>query len=147
MSYSIGQVSERLGIPASTIRFYDKEGLLPFLERTEGGVRVFSDHDISWLNLIECLKMTNMPLKDIKQFIDWFQEGDSTLEERRQMFYERKACVEEQMAILQRVLDTVNYKCWFYDTSVEAGTSDVHRKMKPDDIPENIQLLKAKTIA
>ena len=67
MRYSIGQVAKISGLTAHTLRFYEKEGLLPFVQKTSSGLRVFSDNDIGWLEMIECLKGVGMPLKDIKQ--------------------------------------------------------------------------------
>ena len=80
MGYSIGQVAEKMGLTAHTLRYYEKEGLLPFVKKTGSGLRIFSDEDIGWLQMIECLKGTGMPLKGIKQYIDWYIEGDATLE-------------------------------------------------------------------
>ena len=71
MCYSIGEVSDMLGVAPSTLRYYDKEGMLPFIKRTSGGVREFRKEDLEWLRIIECLKKTNMSIKEIKQFIDW----------------------------------------------------------------------------
>lgn len=88
--YSIGDVAKRMNVPASTLRYYDKEGLLPFVERTQSGIRQFKESDIDWLNIIECLKRTGMPIKDIKRFIDWCQEGDTSIQQRYEMFLERK---------------------------------------------------------
>ena len=144
MELTIGEAAEKLGISASTIRYYDKEGLLPFMDRSAGGIRIFRQEDFEWLRLIECLKATKMPIKDIKQFIGWYQDGDSTLEKRRDMFYERKKTVEAQIKALQKVLDTINFKCWYYDTAVEAGTADVLKCMAPEEVPEKIRKLKRK---
>ena len=69
--YSMKEVSEKMNLPASTIRYYDKQGMLPNMHRTESGYRRFSDADIGMLNMIECLKRTNMPIRDIQQFIAW----------------------------------------------------------------------------
>ena len=69
--YTIGEVAKMYGIAPSALRYYDKEGLLPFIERTEGGARLFKEEDLEWLTTIECLKDTGMPIKMIKQFIDW----------------------------------------------------------------------------
>ncbi len=80
--YSIGQVAQMYGLAPSALRYYDKEGLLPFVERTEGGARLFKEEDLEWLTIIECLKNTGMPIKMIKQFIDWCLEGDPTIERR-----------------------------------------------------------------
>ncbi|WP_099468175.1 MerR family transcriptional regulator [Konateibacter massiliensis] len=142
MLYTIRDAAAHVGIAASTLRYYDKEGLLPFVERSSGGIRMFGEADIDWLQLIECLKATGMSIKDIKKFIDLYMEGDSTLEPRRDMFYERKQAVEKQMEALQKTLDFIKYKCWFYDTSVAAGSSDIHKSMKQEDIPEEIQEMK-----
>jgi len=128
MSYSIGEVAKMVNIPASTIRFYDKEGLLPFIERKESGIRVFGDSDVSMLKLIECLKHTGMPIKDIKKFSKWCLRGDGTLQERHEMFQERKKVVEQQLVELQESLELIEHKCWYYKTAIEAGTEKIHKK-------------------
>jgi DNA-binding transcriptional MerR regulator len=126
MTYSIGEVSEMLGIPISTLRYYDKKGLLPLVERTNGNIRIFSDMDVRWLNMIECLKNTGMELKEIKTFFEWCEKGDSTIDQRYEMFLERKRETERQMAILQKSLDLINYKCEYYSIAKEAGTTNIH---------------------
>lgn len=128
MGYSIGQVAEKLNLPSSTIRYYDKEGLLPFIERKNSGVRVFSESDLGMLAIIECLKNTGMPIKDIKQFSIWCAEGDTTLKQRYDMFLERKRIVEEQMAELERSMKTIEHKCHYYKTALEAGTESIHKQ-------------------
>lgn len=125
MVYSIGEVSEKMGIPVSTLRYYDKEGILPLIERSENGRRVFTDKDLIMLNTIECLKNTGMQLKDIKQYIDWCAEGSSTAQQRYDLFAERKKAVEEQIAQLQKTLKTINYKYEFYRKALEQGYPDV----------------------
>jgi DNA-binding transcriptional MerR regulator len=127
MFYSIGEVSNKLNIPASTLRYYDREGLLAGIKRSNGGIRVFSDQQIGTLKVIECLQSTGMQIKDIKQFLDWCEEGESTLEKRR------------QMQELQKTLEIVQFKCWYYDTACEAGTEDAPRNMSVDDLPEDVR--------
>ncbi len=142
MSYTIGTAAEKLNMSASALRYYDKEGLLPFVHRSAGGIRIFKDSDLERLRLINCLKATHMPIKDIKAFIYSYTEGDATIKRRRDMFYERKLAVEEQMATLQKALDMINYKCWFYDMAVEAGSTEALKSLKDGDIPEEIRRLK-----
>ena len=143
MFYSIGEVANKLDIPASTLRYYDREGLLSGIKRSNGGIRVFSDQEIGILKMIECLQATGMQIKDIKQFLDWCDEGESTLEKRREMFYERRAIVEKQIEELQKTLQIVQYKCWYYDTACEVGTEDVPKKMQVEDMPEDARQGKA----
>ncbi|WP_304519420.1 MerR family transcriptional regulator [Clostridium estertheticum] len=128
IKYSIGEVAKKFNLSASTLRYYDKEGLFPNLERLESGIRSFSDIDLGSLKIIECLKNTGMPIKDIKVFIDWCGQGDATLSERYEMFIERKIIMDEQIASLQKTLEVIDYKCWYYKTALEAGTEKVHAK-------------------
>lgn len=147
MYYSIGEAAQRMHLSAPTLRYYDKEGLLPFVDRSAGGARMFKESDFEWLRLIECLKSTGMPIRDIKQFIDWYMEGDTTLPQRRDMFYERRRAVEAQIEALQATLDMIDYKCWYYDTAVAAGSSRALQTLKPEELPEEVSRLKARIAA
>lgn len=122
MSYTIRQVACMTGIPATTLRYYDKEGLLPFLERRPSGYRVFSDTDLSMLQVLQCLKDTGMSIEEMKQFSLWVQKGDASLKERYEMFVRRKAVVEGQIAELQKSLKIIEYKINYYKEAVAAGT-------------------------
>ena len=128
MTYSMKEVCRMLNLSASTIRYYDKEGLLPFVTRTEGGYRQFSDDDVGLLRIIECLKRTGMPIRDIRQFTVWVQQGDASLRERYEMFLERKRVVQDQMTQLQKTMEIIEYKCRYYQTALEAGTEKVHQQ-------------------
>lgn len=147
MSYSIGQVSRMTNITISTLRYYDREGLFPDIERSNGGIRLFSDAEVDILRMIECLKMTDMPIKDIKQFLDWCQEGDGTIEKRRDMFYERLEVMNRKMVELQKTIDTIKYKCWYYDTAVSHGTETAPRNMPIETMPADIQRYKLSLMA
>lgn len=126
-TYSISEAAKELNLTAYTLRYYDKEGLLPFVGRTANGTRLFKESDIDALKIVECLKSTGMPIKEIKHFIDWCGEGDSTLQKRYDMFLERKACVEAQMEELQKTMAVIEHKCSYYKQALEAGTEDIHK--------------------
>lgn len=138
MYFSIGEVSHRTGIAISTLRFYDKEGLFPNIGRGNGGIRVFSESEVEAIKIIECLKVSGLSIKDIKQFLDWCQEGNTSLQKRRDMFYERLEAVEKQMEELQKTMNIIKYKCWYYDTALAAGTEDAPKNMPIEDIPKEI---------
>jgi DNA-binding transcriptional MerR regulator len=129
-TYSISEVAKELNLTVYTLRYYDKEGLMPFVERTASGTRLFKESDIDALKVIECLKSTGMPIKDIKNFIDWCSEGDSTLQQRYDMFMERKASVEAQMEELKKTMELIEHKCSYYKTALDAGTEDIHKNNK-----------------
>ncbi|WP_082232792.1 MerR family transcriptional regulator [Halobacillus massiliensis] len=126
-TYSISEVAKELNLTVYTLRYYDKEGLMPFVERSGNGTRLFKESDIGALKIIECLKSTGMPIKEIKTFIDWCSEGDGTLQQRYDMFMERKADVEAQMEELKKTMEVIEHKCLYYKTALEAGTEDIHK--------------------
>ncbi|MFB5196987.1 MerR family transcriptional regulator [Bacillus sp. AFS073361] len=129
-TYSISEVAKELNLTVYTLRYYDKEGLIPFVERTPSGIRMFKESDIGALKVIECLKSTGMPIKEIKNFIDWCSDGDSTLQQRYDMFMERKANVEAQMEELKKTMEVIEHKCLYYKTALDAGTEDIHKNDK-----------------
>lgn len=136
MMYTVGEMAKLLGVPASTLRYYDKEGLLPFVERSPGGMRMFQEKDYEWLQVINCLKKTGMPLKDIRTFIDMAMAGDETIEPRLALIQRQREVVKEQLTELQRTLDTLEFKCWYYETAKEAGSTAVPRNMSVEEMPE-----------
>ncbi len=150
MHYTIGETAERLGVAPSTLRYYDKEGLLPFVERSPGGVRLFRDTDFKWLNIIECLKKTGMPIRDIRTYIDLCFEGDHTISARQALIDKQRQAVLSQMEQLQETLAILNYKHWYYERAKEAGSCSVNDSLPPDAVPEEyraaaLSLQRAKT--
>jgi DNA-binding transcriptional MerR regulator len=133
MTYTIRQVAEKMGVTVPTLRYYDKEGLLPFVDKKPDGTRVFKDEDFQGLAIITCMKNSGMPIKDIKRYMDCCTEGDSTLKERLEIFLERKEVVQKQMDELNKVIETIDHKIWYYETAIEAGTEAIHNQNKEQE--------------
>lgn len=112
--YSIGEAAAKLDIPESTIRYYEKKGLLPLIERDHAGRRLFSDDQMTLLGTVMCLKNTNMPIHDIKQYIDWVIEGASTVSLRLAMLNKHKQTVLAQMALMTESLEGIEVKIQRY---------------------------------
>lgn len=136
--YTIGQVSEMFGLPVSTLRYYDKEGLFPNLQRASG-IRKFAEQELEALRVIECLKQSGMEIKDIKQFMTWCAQGSKTYRQRREMFEKRREAVEDEIRRLERVLDMIRYKCWYYHRAMEDGNEERLRSMGAEELPEEIR--------
>lgn len=130
MNYTIKQFAEKVGVTVSTLRYYDKEGLLPFVDKKENGTRVFKDKDFEVLAIIACMKKSGLPVKDIKRYMDLCIEGDITLKERMEIFIERKKTVQKQIEELNNIMKTIDHKIWYYDEAIKAGTEDIHKKSK-----------------
>ena len=135
MVYTVGEMAKLLGVTASTLRYYDKEGLLPFVERSSGGIRMFHDSDFEWLQVIGCMKKAGMSIRDIRQYVEMALQGDDTIALRLAMFQRQKQVLLAQMEQLQHTIDMVEYKCWFYETAKEAGTTETPQKMDVAQVP------------
>ena len=138
--YTIGQVSEMFHLPVSTLRYYDKEGLFPNLERSSG-IRRFSDKEIEALRVIECLKKSGVEIKDIKVFMEWCSQGSSTYSQRRDFFLRQKEIAENEIRKMEKVLDMIRFKCWYYEQAIKDGTEERINQMLPDHLPEEIQAI------
>lgn len=126
MGDTIARAAQRTGLTEHTLRYYEKEGLLPFVERGPSGYRSFRKSDYEWIELIACLKNTGMKIKDIRQFISWCMEGDCTLQKRLDLFKAQKIKAEQQLAELKQHIKKIEHKIRYYETAVEAGTEAIH---------------------
>lgn len=136
MIYTVGEMAKRLGVAPSTLRYYDKEGLLPFVERSGGGIRMFKEADFEWLQVIECLKKTGMSLKNIKHFVELSMQGDDTINERLALIIKQKEAVKAQLSDLSKILKTLEFKEWYYTKAKESGSTSVPRNMALSELPE-----------
>jgi len=131
MTYTIAQAAAKANLTTHTLRYYDKEGLLPFIERSNSGNRIFKDGDFESLALINCLKNTGMSIKDIKTYMDWCKEGDASLNKRLDVFIKQKEAISAKMKELENHMNTINYKIQYYETAIEAGTEAIHKGACP----------------
>ncbi|QTE72319.1 MerR family transcriptional regulator [Clostridiales bacterium FE2011] len=118
--YSIQDVSNKTGLSTHTLRYYEKEGLISGVERSQGGFRQYSEEDLERLGLIRCLKNTGMSIQEIARFVKLTHEGDHTLEERVELLREHRERVLERMAEMQEHLDKVTWKLNFFTEKLKA---------------------------
>ena len=138
MYYSIGEISKMFNLPISTLRYYDNEGLFPKLTR-ENGVRKFSDNEVEALRVIECLKKSGLEIKDIKIFMDWCMEGPSTYINRYELIKKQKENVEKEIERLNKALDMLKYKSWYYSKLIEINDEKKVKQLIPNDLPKDIK--------
>lgn len=142
MQYSIGEIAKMTGLSPSTLRFYDKEGLLPGLKR-QGGKRIFDESHIETLRIIECLKRSGLEIRDIRKFMELTTKGSTSYAQRRELMEERRLKTLEQIEELQRTLAVLEYKCWYYDEALSRGNEDFAQNA-PDTLPKEARELYAR---
>lgn len=129
MTYSIKEVAERFGVTAYTIRYYDKQGLLPFVSKNSNGYREFTDSDLGLMHTIMCLKQTNMPIKDIRTYIDYCMTGSETIEDRKDLLQTQRKRVIDEMKRLSENLQEIDRKIKMYSAPNAKETIDLQRKL------------------
>ena len=144
MNYTIGEMAKKLGLSASTLRYYDQEGLLPFVERSEGGARLFSDRDFGWLKVIECLKRSGLSIKEIRSFTEMAKRGDESIGERLTLFAARREAVQRQIEEMRETLAVLEFKCWYYAQAQRDGTEDRVRGLPLAELPEKYRAVREK---
>ncbi len=127
-SFLIGDISKMYGISQDTLRYYDKAGLLPFVKKNQAGRRIFTEDDLGYIEVIDCLKRSGIPVKEIAKFMDWCVEGDKTLPQRYAFMVEQEAVLEKKIHELQAQLDFLRWKKWYYQIANEAGTEKIFFK-------------------
>lgn len=139
--YTIGEVAKMLNLSISTLRYYDKEGLLIDLKRDKSGIRTFSDKDIEALKLIECLKKSGLQIKDIKEFMYWCSLGNSTISKRKEMFFKQKENIQNEIKELEKALEMIEYKCWYYTEAEKDNNEKRVKNITPNMMPKDIKEL------
>ncbi len=136
--YSISDVAERTGISAYTLRYYDKEGLLTFVRRSESGIRQFSEEDFEPLYTITVLKRCGMPIKEIRRFMELYLQGNDTIHERYLMFSRQKENLQKQIDELNRMMKIVDYKCWYFKEAEKYNDINYYKKLPAGEVDERI---------
>jgi DNA-binding transcriptional MerR regulator len=110
MTYTVKQVAKQLNISEHTLRYYDRQGLMPFLKRDSDGIRCFTEDDICFIELIMCLKKSNMSLADIRKYISLYLLGEEANNLRMSILKNHKEAILNQIEHLHESLCIINYK-------------------------------------
>ncbi|MBI9050541.1 MAG: MerR family transcriptional regulator [Anaerolineaceae bacterium] len=124
----IAEVSEKYNISADTLRYYERVGLLPPVNRTDSGIRDFDEGDILRVEFIKCMRSAGLPIEVLTEYIQLVQMGDSTIEQRKQILESEREKLIGRMAEMQKTLDKLDYKISIYENSMlatEQKLSDV----------------------
>ena len=121
MTRSIQGAANETGLSADTLRYYERIGVLPGIARTSSGHRRFSEGDIGWIKLVQCLRATGMSIEELHRYAMLMQEGDLTAEERLQLLEEHRARIKHDLEELETALELVERKIAGYDSLLRRG--------------------------
>lgn len=114
----ITEVSKRFDLTTDTLRYYERIGLIPPVNRTLGGIRDYSEIDCNWIEFIKCMRDAGLPVEVLVKYVSLFQEGDITLETRKSILIEQRDRLISRIEAMQSTLDLLNVKIKRYEDLV-----------------------------
>jgi MerR family transcriptional regulator, aldehyde-responsive regulator len=114
----IAEVSERYSISLDTLRYYERIGLIPPVNRNKSGIRDYSEIDLKRVEFIKCMRSAGLPVEVLAEYIKLVQQGDQTIEARKEILKEQREQLLDKMEEMQKTLDVLNYKIGVYENAV-----------------------------
>ncbi len=115
---TIAEVSRKYAISQDTLRYYERIGLIPGINRNKSGIRDYSEEDCKWVEFIKCMRNAGLPIEALIEYVTLFQQGDETIEARKQLLTEQRTALLGRMEDMKKTLDRLNYKIESYEQSV-----------------------------
>ena len=122
---TISEVSEKCGVSPDTLRYYEKEGLLTYISRTEGGVRNYTEEDCKRIGFVKCMRSAGLSIEVLKQYFELFAKGKRTLKARRDLLAAERETLKARMTELQDTLKRLDYKISVYDKAIKSKTQEL----------------------
>jgi DNA-binding transcriptional MerR regulator len=114
----IAAVSEQYDISTDTLRYYERVGLIPPVNRNESGIRDYNELDLRRVDFIKCMRSAGLPVEVLIEYVALVQQGDSTIEARKEILKEQRASLIARMAEMQKTLDILDHKLEVYEKVV-----------------------------
>jgi MerR family transcriptional regulator, aldehyde-responsive regulator len=114
----IAEVSERYAISSDTLRYYERIGLLPPVNRSESGIREYGDVDVKRVDFIKCMRSAGLPIEVLIEYVGLVQQGDRTIASRKEILKEQRQLLAGRMAQMQKTLDLLDHKIEIYENAV-----------------------------
>jgi DNA-binding transcriptional MerR regulator len=122
---TIAEVSKQYQISTDTLRYYEKEGLIPYINRTESGVRNYTEEDCARIGFIKCMRSAGLSIEVLKQYFELFARGKRTLKTRRDLLAAEREKLQVRLSELQDTLKRLDYKISVYDKAIKSKTKEL----------------------
>ncbi len=121
----IAEVSERYAISSDTLRYYERIGLIPQVNRNGSGIRDYNENDMRRVEFIKCMRRAGLPIETLIEYIALVQQGDQTIEARKEILIEQRAMLAARMQEMQATLDLLDYKISVYEKAIVKKEKDI----------------------
>ena len=121
---TIAEVSKKYNLTPDTIRYYEKEGLIPKIPRNKNGIRDFDEKSCRWIEFIKCMRNAGMPVEVLSKYVNLMEKGHDTVKERRQLLINQKEVLLKKQVDINNTLDRITKKIEIYDDIVAGKRKD-----------------------
>ena len=125
---TIAEVSKQYNISADTLRYYERIGLIPPVNRNKNGIRDYTDEDCKLVDFIKCMRSAGLPIEVLIEYVTLFRQGNSTIEARKEILIEQRGILEEKINFMTATLERLNYKIDNYDTIILSAENRLTEK-------------------
>ena len=115
---NIAEVSKKFDLTQDTLRYYEKVGLIPRVNRTAGGTRDYSEYDCGWIDFIKCMRNSGVQVEALVEYVKLFEQGETTAKARKQILLRERERITTQVAEMQSTLDRLNIKIEMYEKAI-----------------------------
>lgn len=129
---TIAEVSRAYGLSADTLRYYERIGLIPTVNRGKGGIRDYAEEDCMWVSFAKCMRGAGLPIEALIEYVSLFAQGDETKEARKQILVEQRALLAERMEKMQGTLERLDYKIERYEDTIVRAENELRTSKPPE---------------
>ena len=127
---TIKEVSEKYQITQDTLRYYERIGMIPAVPRTSGGIRNYKEADLGWIELALCMRNAGLPIETLIDYVTMFQQGDSTIDARKELLIEQRKVLEKKIKDMNETLGRLNHKIELYEKGLMINEKELREKNK-----------------
>jgi DNA-binding transcriptional MerR regulator len=124
---TIAEVSKRFDLSQDTLRYYERVGLFPVVNRKKSGIRNYTEEDCKWIEFIKCMRSAGLPIEVLIEYVTLFQQGDTTIEARKELLSEQRKQLVEKMEDMKKTIERLDYKLESYENSVVSKENELKK--------------------
>ena len=125
---TIAEVSKKFDLSQDTLRYYERVGLFPVVNRKKSGIRNYTEEDCKWIEFIKCMRSAGLPIEVLIEYVTLFQQGDTTIEARKELLAEQRKQLVEKMEYMKKTIERLDYKLESYENAVVTKENELKRK-------------------
>lgn len=125
---TIAEVSKKYDLTQDTLRYYERIGLIPEVNRSKSGIRDYTEEDCRWVEFIKCMRSAGLPIEVLIEYVTLFKQGDETIKARKELLIEQRKRLVEKMDDMKKTIERLDYKIERYENIRCEKEKELRRK-------------------